>query len=322
MRSLIQLCLTGLACAALTNHTIDDTAPVVVYSGKPVFCSSDLERNFTCAGYENLVNGTIALDSVGNIEIPFTGSAVYVFVGNRPATAMVFHIDGDLVGGFDSSTHPNPVSTLAYYNASVPNGTHVFLVIPPEGLAIDFDALIYSLDDETLPSASPSLTLPSSKPSIEQTSTTFSQSANPISTPASSRKNLRAAAISSGVLGLLVFVTIVGVIIRCRARRRNSVAPVNFLVDEVPNPAASLTTSRKTSAHQAEPHSNLLVEMVPAHYRPSETVSVAPNANESDAVARALATMKCEQTQAVHNYVSATQAFADTERGLPPLYVE
>ncbi|KAJ6589249.1 hypothetical protein B0H19DRAFT_1103389 [Mycena capillaripes] len=140
------LCFIALFCtsviAELTNYTIDDASPSMVYGPSPILqCNTD-----TCPASTTklLFNGTSTFTQKPTI-LSFTGSAIYVFMDVSDG-GCVFTIDGDDVGFFNT-TSPDGSIELAYHNTSMPAGSHVLLISPahPESL-IELDYIIYTAD--------------------------------------------------------------------------------------------------------------------------------------------------------------------------------
>ncbi|KAJ7655836.1 hypothetical protein DFH06DRAFT_1473996 [Mycena polygramma] len=139
------LCSIGaLLCAPviaeLTNFTVDDTDPSVVYSPTPVlYCSpSSCPASYT----DLLFNGTSTLTQ-HPIVFSFTGSGIYVFL-DVSAGGCVFTVDGEDVGVFNK-TSPNGSIELAYRNTSIPTGSHVLLISPAHTESIiELDYIIYT----------------------------------------------------------------------------------------------------------------------------------------------------------------------------------
>ncbi|KAJ6629922.1 hypothetical protein B0H10DRAFT_1213290 [Mycena sp. CBHHK59/15] len=131
--------LCGLSRAALTNHTIDDASPSVVYASRPILqCNAE-----TCPPSltANLTNGTLTLTE-GSIMFPFTGNGIYIYLD--VAGECIFNIDGVEVGRFNNSDPQNDIQ-LVYHNTSVPDGDHLFLISPAQpGMWIEFDYAIYT----------------------------------------------------------------------------------------------------------------------------------------------------------------------------------
>ncbi|KAF7334443.1 hypothetical protein MVEN_02273800 [Mycena venus] len=141
------LCSIALLCtsaiAKLTNFTIDDTSPAVVYGQTPILqCNpSECPPSWT----NRTFNGTSTLTE-GAIIVSFTGSEVYVFL--EASGGCIFSIDGQDVALWNNGL-PTGAINLAYYNTSIPSGPHLLLISPasPESL-IEFDYIIYTVDVE------------------------------------------------------------------------------------------------------------------------------------------------------------------------------
>ncbi|KAJ7748321.1 hypothetical protein DFH07DRAFT_830338 [Mycena maculata] len=130
--------LSGLARAALTNFTIDDTSPAVVYAETP-FARCDPS---VCPS-SNLFNGTSSF-TASPINISFTGNAVYVHLG--ASGLCFFSIDGlDTGSFFDSTPGDGGNIYLAYRNTTLADTLHTLTIQPiTPGAVIQFDYLVYT----------------------------------------------------------------------------------------------------------------------------------------------------------------------------------
>ncbi|KAK6969225.1 hypothetical protein R3P38DRAFT_3147035 [Favolaschia claudopus] len=135
MRSSGCLGALALSCVAvqatLTNFTLDDTAPSIVYTETPILrCSPDdgeCSPDFT----SQLFNGTSTMTD-GTIVIPFTGSAMFVYLST--------------LGDFQSpnTTHSDEI-LLAWTNTSMADAPHILRISPKlEDWFIQLDYVIYS----------------------------------------------------------------------------------------------------------------------------------------------------------------------------------
>ncbi|KAJ7728021.1 hypothetical protein B0H14DRAFT_3001340 [Mycena olivaceomarginata] len=137
------LCVS--ASAKLTNFTIDDASPAVVYTGTPIFqcspssCPPGWIANTTFDGTATLTQSPII--------VTFVGSQVYVFL--VVSGSCNFTIDGVDVGSWGDA-RPDGVAELAYHNTSLLVRPHVLLISPasPTSL-IELDYIIYTADVPT-----------------------------------------------------------------------------------------------------------------------------------------------------------------------------
>ncbi|KAJ7487253.1 hypothetical protein B0H11DRAFT_1913417 [Mycena galericulata] len=121
----------------LTNHTVDDSDPSVLYTGAP----ASEQCNTACPG---LFNGTGTF-TASPIIVSFTGSALYIYLA--AAGVCTFIIDGDDVGNFNfNNSLPNYKNSIqpAYHNNTIPDGHHVLTISPAATTLIEFDYLIYT----------------------------------------------------------------------------------------------------------------------------------------------------------------------------------
>ncbi|KAJ6602670.1 hypothetical protein DFH09DRAFT_450572 [Mycena vulgaris] len=142
--------LSRLACAGLTNYTIDDGASAVIYSETPIFqCTRG-----TCPEpwTTPLFNGT-STSTEGPIIVAFTGNAVYVYLAI--VGACMFNLDGAYVGVFNNTAPTGNVAVqMAYHNTSIPDGPHILLISPAQAdMLIDFDYVIYTAATKNFPKA-------------------------------------------------------------------------------------------------------------------------------------------------------------------------
>ncbi|KAK7007827.1 hypothetical protein R3P38DRAFT_3026325 [Favolaschia claudopus] len=147
MRSSGCLGALALSCVAvqamLTNFTLDDTAPSIVYTEAPILrCSPDdgeCSTDFT----SQLFNGTSTITD-GTIVIPFTGSAMFVYLSTLGDC--IFNLDGTDVFEFSrpNTTHSDEI-LLAWTNSSMADAPHILRISPKlEDWFIQLDYVIYS----------------------------------------------------------------------------------------------------------------------------------------------------------------------------------
>ncbi|KAJ7890395.1 hypothetical protein B0H13DRAFT_2341026 [Mycena leptocephala] len=118
----------------LTNYTLDDTFPDIVYTQPPHDYGSfaslyDGGPLPTChPGSPACFNATSSVNG-GSIIVPFTGSAMYVYLGmplvGTNIGECVFNLDGRQVGNF---TFEDEDIQLAFRNTSTPDGPHLFAI--------------------------------------------------------------------------------------------------------------------------------------------------------------------------------------------------
>ncbi|KAJ6534462.1 hypothetical protein DFH09DRAFT_1180434 [Mycena vulgaris] len=181
------LCVAALLCSSVygspMNYTLDDTSPTINYTQAPLLrCAPGIcDAPWTA----RLFQGTSAI-TAAPIVVPFTGSAVYVYLGTL-GTCM-FSLDGVVVGAYagDTSTSDADDIRLAYWATGLPNSAHVLTIYPAkEGQFVQLDYIIY--------------------------------------THASARRNAHFAAIIGGVLGsgaLVGLLSLVVFLVRRREKRR------------------------------------------------------------------------------------------------------
>ncbi|KAJ7872313.1 hypothetical protein B0H14DRAFT_3860429 [Mycena olivaceomarginata] len=123
---IVWLCVS--ASAKLTNFTIDDASPAVVYTETPIIqCGTN-----NCPPGRNPFNGTATLTQ-GPIIVTFVGSQVYVFLA--VSGGCNFTIDGVDVGSW-GDTQSDGVTQLAYHNMSLLTRPHVLLISPAISMSL------------------------------------------------------------------------------------------------------------------------------------------------------------------------------------------
>ncbi|KAJ7320829.1 hypothetical protein DFH08DRAFT_387700 [Mycena albidolilacea] len=139
------LCIS--ASAKLTNFTIDDASPAVVYSYSetPIIQCGPNSPNSCPSGW-NSFDGTATITQ-GPIIVTFVGSQVYVFLA--VSGGCNFTIDGVDVGSW-GDVRPDGVAELAYHNTSLLVRPHVLLISPASPTSvIELDYIIYTADVPT-----------------------------------------------------------------------------------------------------------------------------------------------------------------------------
>ncbi|KAJ7469760.1 hypothetical protein B0H11DRAFT_2043307 [Mycena galericulata] len=136
------VCVAGVRSKD-TNYTLDDTSPAIIYTPNqsPILrCSPDVCDPATTS---MLHNGTATITG-GSIIIPFTGSAVYVYLGMLGNC--MFNLDGIVVGEFENSNISLADNIyLAFMNWSMPDVPHVLTIYPQvSGWFIELDYIIYT----------------------------------------------------------------------------------------------------------------------------------------------------------------------------------
>ncbi|KAF8137833.1 hypothetical protein K438DRAFT_1786307 [Mycena galopus ATCC 62051] len=136
------LCIST-TLAKLTNHTIDDSSPDVIYGHDAQILQCNPSN--CAAGWTNqTLDGTSTITS-SSIIVPFTGSAVYVFL--NAAGGCVFAIDNVHVGAWNNTPNPDGGIQLAYSNTSLPSERHVLVIAPGSADAVmELDYIIYTVD--------------------------------------------------------------------------------------------------------------------------------------------------------------------------------
>ncbi|KAF7350202.1 hypothetical protein MVEN_01323200 [Mycena venus] len=131
--------------AALVIRTVEDFSPVVQYNCSIQRCDADMENPNPCPGADGSFNRTFMIMlPTCQIRIPFTGTAVYAFLGGFIENC-TFDIDN--TGSHPSSLQSDGLFTetgLTYFNTSLPNGTHTLVI---SGSDFAFDSVIYTFDD-------------------------------------------------------------------------------------------------------------------------------------------------------------------------------
>ncbi|KAJ7112945.1 hypothetical protein C8R44DRAFT_930461 [Mycena epipterygia] len=265
-------------CVALVNSTIDATSiPPVHYNRTFVSCN-----NSSQCGFDVGPNRTVAIIlGPGQITIPFTGTAVYVFLActqdpnlvdpfgffgpsKHNATLCEFDIDGT---GARAVTGPGDIQ-LAYGNSSLPNGTHTLDITVFNGTQIAFDSVVYSFDDDDV----------------------------------GKKGSLPVGAIVGGIVGGLLLATAV-TILYMRRRRRNTPGGI-FLA----------TPARDVEASPPQEH---LAEQIRVLQAQTAELQGALRAQRAPSGGARLATMKREQALALREYAPAAgDLLLHTDSGL------
>ncbi|KAJ6608489.1 hypothetical protein B0H10DRAFT_524808 [Mycena sp. CBHHK59/15] len=201
--------LSILACqisAAPTNHTIDDTSPLIQYlpdaSGLCVGCIPTDEFGGDIYDSTTLYNGTVtAVVGERTIAMNFVGTALRIFtavppdpvevstngsVSNyRAGQTTVITLDGQRSGQesaegskFARQTAPGYYDNVLYSNNSMPDANHRLLIQVSAGDTLYLDYIIYASND--LDSTISSSTMPSSPISTETSPASPTESSSPI----------------------------------------------------------------------------------------------------------------------------------------------
>ncbi|KAJ7772366.1 hypothetical protein B0H16DRAFT_1685387 [Mycena metata] len=169
---LLALLLSRLTRAA-QNYTIDDASPLITYD------APSLERNHTAFDSRLLWDGTItyvvpAPDFSPTISIPFSGTAIYIFVAYpgiaQPApSGFNASIDGAPAGNWAAAESALLYRHLVWHTAALPDAPHTLLMQINPGWELYFDYAVYMSNIappvEPLPSSSGS-TRPSSSSTL------------------------------------------------------------------------------------------------------------------------------------------------------------
>ncbi|KAF7352025.1 hypothetical protein MVEN_01164800 [Mycena venus] len=126
------LWMTALLCMAVhsvpTNYTLDDTSPVIAYTGTPSLrCAPGV-----CDWSPQLHDGTSTVTN-GPITIHFTGSAVYVYLGMGACTIHPPLTGHTLETSLAAQGNISDEIFLAFMNESMPDVPHVLTIGPRVG---------------------------------------------------------------------------------------------------------------------------------------------------------------------------------------------
>ncbi|KAJ7152380.1 hypothetical protein C8R46DRAFT_1302670 [Mycena filopes] len=165
----------GSVLAVPTNHTIDDTNPLVRYSDihPPIRCpqagqcetllGSNLRQLFN--GSASILQGldkTLASVSPA-VEFNFTGTALYVFFMLLPPisvpqlrTTYQATLDGVSESMIAPLVHEVQYNVSAYSKSALPPGQHVFQIRPTNTTILLFDYLVYTDDPDPSAPSDPS----------------------------------------------------------------------------------------------------------------------------------------------------------------------
>ncbi|KAJ6532397.1 hypothetical protein B0H19DRAFT_1187430 [Mycena capillaripes] len=127
--------------AGLTNYTLDDTSPAIIYTQTPILrCSPGVCDPGWIADLFNRTSSQTA----ASIIVPFTGSAVYVYLGLVGSCG--FNLDGKQIGRFVQSNFSDTKEIfLAFHDYGLPDAPHVLTIYPEQnGHTIQFDYIVYS----------------------------------------------------------------------------------------------------------------------------------------------------------------------------------
>ncbi|KAF7369506.1 hypothetical protein MVEN_00280400 [Mycena venus] len=137
-RSLWHIALVFSAVrSALTNYTLDDTSPSIIYTLKPfLWCAPD-----TCAANVTVLlsNGTATLTGDA-IVVPFT-----VYVHAAVLGTCIFAVDGVEVAEIISPENSdNTTIFIAYQNLSMSDTPHILSILPANGDYVILDSVVYT----------------------------------------------------------------------------------------------------------------------------------------------------------------------------------
>ncbi|KAJ7263950.1 hypothetical protein C8J57DRAFT_1512762 [Mycena rebaudengoi] len=179
------LTLTIVTMAELTNHTLDDFDPTVLYlSGAAEGYKSTLESFFDTSSLVQRTQTMVIrpndnIDPPGSMTFNFTGSALYVFFASPgffevsdfnalPAQQWEFSLDGISVPGVTALRTPISLyNLLVYANPGIRAGYHTFRAQTVAEGWFHFDYAIYTSGDG--PDSRPSLSGDGINPEPSQT---------------------------------------------------------------------------------------------------------------------------------------------------------
>ncbi|KAJ7851265.1 hypothetical protein B0H14DRAFT_265737 [Mycena olivaceomarginata] len=145
--ALLALVLSRLA-RAVHNETIDDASALITYK------DATLQRNITAFDSRLLWDGTVTYivpipDSSPTITIPFTGTAIYIFVAYpgrvEPApSGFTVLIDGVPSGNWAAKESALLYHHLVYHNSTLPDASHTLVMQIMLGWEFYFDYAVYT----------------------------------------------------------------------------------------------------------------------------------------------------------------------------------
>ncbi|KAJ7263951.1 hypothetical protein C8J57DRAFT_1333213 [Mycena rebaudengoi] len=273
------LTLTIVTMAELTNHTLDDFDPTVLYlSGAAEGYKSTLESFFDTSSLVQrtqtmVIRPSDNIDPPGSMTFNFTGSALYVFFASPgffevsdfnalPAQQWEFSLDGVSVQGVTALRTPISLyNLLVYANPGIRAGHHTFRVQTVAEGWFHFDYAIYTSDDGPDPRPSQSGDGINPEPNAKGHVS--------ISTPAI------AGIAVGGVVGGVVLVCILALIfVWCRRRsksksRRSGLHPADekILASPMTPPLESMPQSPIARNHSSWAEASAPEEIVAIHQR-------------------------------------------------------
>ncbi|KAJ6549736.1 hypothetical protein B0H19DRAFT_1073657 [Mycena capillaripes] len=179
--ALLALVLSRLA-RAVHNVTIDDASSLITYK------DATLQHNITAFDSRLLWDGTVTYivpipDSSPTITIPFTGTAIYIFVAYpglvEPApSGFNVLIDGVPSGNWAAKESALLYHHLVYHNSALPDASHTLVMQIMSGWELYFDYAVYTSNVD------PPVESPTSATNAASSSGTIPQSSSmTISTP-------------------------------------------------------------------------------------------------------------------------------------------
>ncbi|KAK6984062.1 hypothetical protein R3P38DRAFT_374644 [Favolaschia claudopus] len=227
--------------SAPTNHTIDDTSPLVQYnntandlSGVFVSCPSEEQilpfKDNTCRisgqasnvfDFSKLQNGTMTV-FWGTITVPFSGHSVYVYFANQDDVKCEILLDNVKVGDyirFGGASGAASRSIMGYSNTTLNDGPHELKVTNinndrQDTSVINFDGIEFTTGGAVSVSSAPQ--------SSSSTGTISSPSASITPPSASTKSSPPIGAIVGATVGcilLLLFLLFLLLFLRKRRRR-------------------------------------------------------------------------------------------------------
>ncbi|KAJ7934872.1 hypothetical protein B0H13DRAFT_2305328 [Mycena leptocephala] len=303
--------------AVLTNHTIDDSDPLVRYLPsieKALVCHGCQDRVGSWGLYPSEVfDDTVAAFAPAGygaglgLELNFTGTAIYIFIVTTPSGDAAYP-SVPAIGEFSMDGVPidllfriTPGAAAQYHipvyaNASIPDGPHTFRM-DTLGTPVIFDYAIYSSNDPT---------------STSSTSSALSAASSSIQSPLtikSGSKKVLVAAIGGGVAAGIVLMILSGLML-CRFRR-----------DRVSNTQEGFRSHLGLTPPTPEYGPGGLAGQVRMLEAQVERLAARTATTPDAATARrSLSSLKREQTRALNDYGRGASTFTtqltQSDRGL------